>query len=347
MKLSVVVPVYNSEKYLSRTLDALANQTYRDFEVILIDDGSTDNSAKICKEYSEKYGNFLYYGIENGGVSNARNTGIKYAAGEWIAFCDADDLPDPDMYDKLIKKAEACGADLCICDFFSERDNRAMGFPWKNETFSGKDILNVFIASMIGNLSDNDSEVPFWGSVCRGIYKKELIKKHCVSFPIDLKFAEDLIFSLNYAMNCNSVAVVREAMYFYTYNFESAMNSVSCRYNKGMFESRKRLVRYIEAAVPAVKSGALQRRLKTTERCYYSECVGNAFTSHTKSHTLGDMIREVKAILNDKRTKSAFDSFDAKNPKKRLLYSGMKHRTVCLFLIYYRLRLFRREAKNG
>ena len=247
------------------------------------------------------------------------------------------------MYKKLIEKAERCGAELCVCDFYSERDGKEMGFPWENELFSGQDILTVFMASMIGNRSDNETEVPFWGSVCRGVYRKEIIDKHRLVFPTDLKFAEDLVFSLNYAAHCKQVAVVRETLYRYTCNPVSAMNTFAGGYVEKMFESRKRLVRYIEDAVPQIKNDAfLQKRLKTTERCYYSECLGNAFIK-TAARGSAQMIEEARIILNDERTKAAFKHYDAENPKKKLVYFGMKHKLVCIFFVYYRLRFLGKE----
>ena len=105
-KVSVIVPIYNVEKYLPKCLDSLVNQTLDDIEIILVNDGSLDDSRKIAKEYSEKYKDkIIYLEKENGGLSDARNYGIPYATGEYIAFLDSDDYIDIDAYKQMYEKA--------------------------------------------------------------------------------------------------------------------------------------------------------------------------------------------------------------------------------------------------
>ena len=116
MKVSVIVPVYNVEKYLDKCLDSLANQTLKDLEIIIVNDGSPDNSEDIIKKYTKKYKNFKYYKKENGGLSSARNYGIKYASGDYIAFLDSDDYVKSDMYEKMYEKAIKGNYDLVVCD---------------------------------------------------------------------------------------------------------------------------------------------------------------------------------------------------------------------------------------
>ena len=94
MKVSVIVPVYNTYDYLNKCLDSLVNQSFKDYEIIIVNDGSTDDSEKIIKKYQKKYSNIKYYYKENGGLSSARNYGIKYANGDYIAFVDSDDYVD-------------------------------------------------------------------------------------------------------------------------------------------------------------------------------------------------------------------------------------------------------------
>ena len=98
-KISIIVPIYNVEKYLKRSLDSLVNQTLEDIEIILVDDGSTDNSHKIAEDYKENYSNVLLVTKENGGLSDARNFGLQYASGEYIAFIDSDDYVESQMFE--------------------------------------------------------------------------------------------------------------------------------------------------------------------------------------------------------------------------------------------------------
>ncbi|MGN1327029.1 MAG: glycosyltransferase family 2 protein, partial [Clostridia bacterium] len=101
-KVSVIVPIYNVEKYITKCLESLANQTLEDIQIILVNDGSTDNSGKIAKEYADKYSNIIYLEKENGGLSDARNYGLKYATGDYISFVDSDDYVNKELYSNLI-----------------------------------------------------------------------------------------------------------------------------------------------------------------------------------------------------------------------------------------------------
>lgn len=118
--LSIIVPVYNVEKYLSDCINSILNQTYRDFELILIDDGSTDLSGKICDEYSKKDSRIKVIHKNNMGCSAARNTGINFATGDLVAFADSDDLIDSDMYDILIENIDFTNSDVSACSFVEE-----------------------------------------------------------------------------------------------------------------------------------------------------------------------------------------------------------------------------------
>ena len=113
---SIIIPVYDSEKYLFRCIDSVLNQTRSDFELILIDDGSKDQSTDICKQYAKKDDRVKYIRQENAGVSAARNKGISIASGDYIGFVDSDDEICPDMYETLLREAEKYGTDIVICD---------------------------------------------------------------------------------------------------------------------------------------------------------------------------------------------------------------------------------------
>ena len=115
--ISIIVPIYNVEKYLRQCLDSILNQTYQNFECLLINDGSPDNSADICREYVEKDSRFKYFEKENGGLSDARNYGIRQSKGSYITFVDSDDWLEENAVEILMKRAEETGADLIYFNF--------------------------------------------------------------------------------------------------------------------------------------------------------------------------------------------------------------------------------------
>lgn len=117
-KISIIVPIYNVEKYLKRSLDSLVNQTLEDIEIILVDDGSTDNSHKIAEDYKENYSNVLLVTKENGGLSDARNFGLQYASGEYIAFIDSDDYVESQMFERMYNLSENGRKKLLKAIFF-------------------------------------------------------------------------------------------------------------------------------------------------------------------------------------------------------------------------------------
>lgn len=119
MKVSVIVPVYNVEKYLRKCLDSLVKQTIKDYEVILVNDGSKDSSQDIIDEYVSKYSQLKTYKKENGGMSSARNLGLKYANGEYIAFVDSDDFVEETFLEKMYEKAKSTNSDVVICDYYA------------------------------------------------------------------------------------------------------------------------------------------------------------------------------------------------------------------------------------
>lgn len=149
MKVSVIVPVYNVERYIDKCLKSLVNQTLKDIEIIVVNDGSPDNSQKIIDEYAKKYKNVKSYIKENGGVSDARNFGIEKSSGEYIAFVDGDDFVLNDMYEKMYEKAKSNNFDIVVCDlnYIYENNNSEIrvssGFD-KDTTDIKKAIINNY-----------------------------------------------------------------------------------------------------------------------------------------------------------------------------------------------------------
>ena len=122
-KVSIIIPVYNVEKYLKKCLDSVVNQTLKDIEIIVVNDGSPDNSQKIIDEYAKKYSQIASYTKENGGLSDARNYGIKKSKGKYLAFIDSDDFIDHDMIKKMYNKAVKENLDIVVCNSVEVYEN--------------------------------------------------------------------------------------------------------------------------------------------------------------------------------------------------------------------------------
>lgn len=202
-KLSVIIPIYNVEKYLRRCIDSVLKQTYLNLEVILVNDGSTDGCAKICDEYKEKDDRVSVIHKNNGGLSEARNFGLKLVTGEIVTYLDSDDYVDTNMYEKMIKVMEDKGADIVICGTYIDYEDGSTKIKSeKNEkSFNTEEAL-----------IELNSFSSFDMSVCNKIYKKEIIKN--IDFPVGKK-SEDYFVMYQYFARAKKVVVINEAKYHY------------------------------------------------------------------------------------------------------------------------------------
>ena len=203
-KVSVIVPVYNTENYIEKCLNSLVNQTLEDIEIIVINDGSTDDSENLIDKFIGKYPNKIkYYKKENGGLSDARNYGLNYVTGEYIGFIDSDDYIELSMYEKMYNLAQNEQADIVECDFTWE-------YPDKIKIDTGieyKDKEDLFTNSRV--------------MACNKIFKKDIIDD--IKFPKGLRY-EDVEFFYKLLPNVNKIAVLKESLYYYIQRESSISN---------------------------------------------------------------------------------------------------------------------------
>lgn len=149
--ISIIVPVYKVEPYLHQCVDSILAQTYRDIEVLLIDDGSPDRCGEICDEYAEKDSRVRVFHTENRGLSVARNLGLREAKGEYIGFVDSDDWIEPDMYEVLLRRMQETGADIGVCGYWEENDSTSTPSRISDAIFEGTDSLKALLDRKISN----------------------------------------------------------------------------------------------------------------------------------------------------------------------------------------------------
>lgn len=196
-KVSVIVPVYNVEKYIDRCLESLVNQTLKDIEIIIVNDGSTDNSIKIVEEYKKKYKNkIIYLEKENGGLSDARNYGIPYAKGEYIAFLDSDDYVDRKMYEKLYNKAIENNSDIVECDFYWKYPNKLI-LDTRNEYKNINDMIK-------------NGRVVVWNK----LYNRKIIIDRNIMFTKGVRY-EDIDFFYKLIPEINRLDYIKEPLVYY------------------------------------------------------------------------------------------------------------------------------------
>lgn len=204
--VSVIVPVYNVEMYLVRCIESIINQTYKDIEIILIDDGSKDQSYEICKRYADKYDFVKAIHIENHGVSFARNLGIEKSTGEYIQFVDSDDYIEPNMIELLLMEKKRRNTDIVLCGYYRESLEKKESFV-PNDTNCDYNEFDKLIAYWTFD--------PIIGSPCNKLFDSKIIKKNAIRFHEGVTYAEDFCFCMDYYTHLTRFSAVPNALYHY------------------------------------------------------------------------------------------------------------------------------------
>ena len=218
-KISIIIPVFNGEEYLTMCIKALLNQTYKNNEYIFINDGSTDNSLKILRDYEKKDDRIIVIDKENTGVSDSRNIGIKKASGDYICFCDADDIYVENYLEVMFNLIKENNVDAVRCNFkvidkngkIIDRGNDVL----TNKKLSKEDIVNKMIPGCLSG------KIPCFTYLL-------MIKKDClnVSFPLDVAMMEDVVFYIKLLLNIDSFYITGDTLYTIMFNENGATNNV-------------------------------------------------------------------------------------------------------------------------
>lgn len=200
--ISVIIPVYNTEKYLKRCLDSVLNQTFKDFELILVNDGSNDSSLQICKEYESKDSRIKVIDTPNRGSSSARNTGLNESKGDWIIHFDSDDWIELDMLKELYDAGVGKNADIVACGFYldnGEDNKEARIYPYND--FEPRD--KIYRVDMQ------------YSSVCNKLVKKTLYEDHDIHFVDGIRMWDDLVVTMRLRYHSRKTVIVNKPMYHY------------------------------------------------------------------------------------------------------------------------------------
>ena len=230
-KLSIIVPVYGVEKYIDKCLNSLVKQSLKEIEIIVVNDGTKDNSQKIIDKYVKKYPDKIKsYIKENGGQGSARNYGLEKANGEYIGYVDSDDFVEKDMYKKLYNKAKENNYDIVVCGNYNV-----------SEDYQNKNI-DTFI-----NNYNTDLENIFFGkmAVWNKIYKRDILIKNKLEFKEKVWY-EDLAFTLKAIMNSNTFAFIDEPLYDYLIREGSTMNNSNVQRNLEILDAFNDILSYIQ-----------------------------------------------------------------------------------------------------
>ena len=206
--VTIIIPVYNAEMYLKRCLDSVIGQSYPKLEILLVNDGSRDNSLAICEEYERKDARVRLIDKENTGVSDSRNIAMAAATGKYLQFMDSDDWLTPDATEKMVTLAEMTGCDMVIGDFF-----RVDG-----ELFARKEHISETKVMSRTEFAEHMMEDPadfYYGVMWNKLYKREIIEKHALTCTTELSWCEDFLFNLAYIRQADSFCALQAPIYYY------------------------------------------------------------------------------------------------------------------------------------
>lgn len=233
--VSIIIPVYNSEKWLKSCLNSILNQSYHNLEVILIDDGSKDNSAYICDDYEKKDSRVRVIHKKNEGVSIARNCGINTAKGEYIQFVDSDDIIHPQMTEQMVKIISEKKADVVMCGFLAIKEKEMLEYRFQ-------DLSEVKVGEMtqkqaLQNIITNEG---FRGFPWNKMFRKEVLDvNEEIRFDPKIAICEDLLFCCEYLSKVKNVVYINEKLYGYVYHDNSVLKMVNERFLTSIDAKRK------------------------------------------------------------------------------------------------------------
>lgn len=248
--ISVIVPIHNTAEYLEDCFKSLVNQTYKKLEIIAVDNGSEDDSGKICDKYVEKYEIIKVIHQKNMGVSGARNTGIRNAEGEYIAFLDSDDFMADTMLEYLYNGIS--GVDMSCCGY-AKTDNTGkisdiIRHETKEQTMSGKDFLKILFGM---------SRKEYQGYIWNKLYRSSIINENKLLYDEDICYNEDRLFLCSYLVHAKKCFYSDKQLYMYRQRSDSAMGRVKDKFNENAltelyaYEKMERLLK----DYPMIRSG--------------------------------------------------------------------------------------------
>ena len=293
MKISVIIPIYKVEPYLRQCLDSVMNQTYKNLEIILIDDGSPDNCGKICDEYAQRDKRIIVIHKENGGLSAARNDGLRLATGEWISFVDPDDWCELDLYEKSIAKAIETSADMVIFSPYQNSRRKEERIHAFSTDFIAEDpkVIAQLQLSALSVYYTPFSEDHRWGQgfPWDRLYKSSVIKNNNLAFSEAVRANEDVIFNILVFQHVKKVAFFDSALYHWRMN----PASIGHKYTPDRVEVDREIYQVMvdigktyglsEEYFQAVYLRTINNILAVGERCFFNPAHNENFRNSLKA----------------------------------------------------------------
>ena len=293
VKVSIVVPIYNVEKYLDRCMTSLLGQTLQDIEIIMVDDESPDCCPKICDSYASKDNRVKVIHKKNGGLGYARNSGIDVAEGEFVAFIDSDDFVELDMMERLYKEVSENHLDAIYTEFNTE-DYPGIDSPdYGHHVFNSKRDIDKLRLDIVGAEPSFKSCSKFQSSASKGLYSLDIIKKYGVRFYSEREYiSEDMLFNLDFLQYADRVETKSWRFYHYCLNGDSLSHS----YRADRWEKLQSMIAVIESRAESfLDKNGLELRLTRTFLAYSKIAISQEMV---RDVSVGEKIRAIRSVIS-------------------------------------------------
>lgn len=337
-KVSIIVPIYNVEKYLDRCMESLLNQTLSDIEIIMVDDGSPDRCPQMCDEYAKRDNRIKVIHKKNAGLGYARNSGLEIATGEYVAFVDSDDYVDVDMYERMVYEMEEAGADAVICSYKKVYNDEIKpvcicGFG-ENSTIM--DACSDYIPNYIGTLPNSKAEQLYGYSVWNILYRHDIIKKSNVRFYSErIYVSEDILFNIDYMSKTKSILLYPKPFYNYCYNEESLTTKYKSDRIKGCVLLWKEVCKKIEGL-----SNQLPQHISLhTDRLLLNKAL-YTICDAIKAFGFKDAVKEVAYIMGHNALVEILTHYPINEMplQQRVFYRLIQKRQALLLVLLYKCK---------
>ena len=346
-KVSIIVPVYNAEKYLERCINSLKNQSLKSIEIILVDDSSTDSSLEMCNKMAVEDSRIKVIHKVNEGAGYARNAALEIVTGEYIGFLDSDDFVEIDMFKTLYDKAVQYDSDLVMSGvlfvdgnmFSKEGECKRKTYFDEDTHFDTEDSLKKLRMGIVGATPEDSDDSKYGMSIWKNLFKTEVIKKNNITFKSEREMlSEDALFMIDYISCIDKAIGINEAFYNYCRNEDS----ISKSYKKDRFEKSLVFVSEVEKRFkkdinPEEYHIYIDRFWQAMCRVLCSQEIMYAKDNNIK---YTDLIKRLKAVCTHSLTVRALKSYPIGTLplKQRMFAYGMKYRLYFLLKILVELR---------
>ena len=324
--ISVVIPVYSAEKYIKRCLNSIMNQTYDNLQIVVVNDGSTDDTKKILEEYSNNDNRIVVINQSNAGVSQARNNGVAKTTGKYLCFVDSDDYIRQDMIEKLYTRLSK--SELCVCGFANKFDEKETEGPIPFES-EGKKSRDEYLKTMSGYLYS-----VYFGALWNKLYLADIIKKNNIVFRKDISLAEDFIFNLEYLEYVKNISVICEDMYYYYQEVENSLTKAK----NAQYLWDMALIRYTYCIEQYKKMNMYQECYVNIDTAIATELIGPTYDI-TKENYKGfkEAKHSLKELYSTNITRNAIKNMKQPQMVHRIAKISLKIHSFALFVLMMRV----------